>query len=67
MAPQTSRAVVMCPKALEDVSVSGVVVLKRKVMKELKEGLGEDHILRLFHLKFGHWKDLMHSEKLGVL
>lgn len=57
----------MRPKAYEDVPVLRVVVLKGKVIKELKEGLGEDDILRLFNLKFGHWKDLMDSEKAGIL
>ena len=32
----------MCPEALEDVPVEGVVVLERKSLKELEEGQRED-------------------------
>lgn len=57
----------MRSEALEDVPVEGVVVLQRKSVKELEEGLRQDEVRRVSHLERGYGQNLVDPEKLGLL
>lgn len=67
MPPQFSRAVVVCPKALENVPVEGVVVIQGQGMEELKEGQRQYQVCWFADLKRGHREDLVDPDELGVL
>lgn len=67
VASQCPWAVVVCPKAQEDVPVEGIVVLQRESVKELEERLWQDEVPCVPHLKRGHGQNLVHPQKLGIL
>lgn len=66
-ASQDPWVVVVCPKALKDFPVKGIVVLQRESMKKLEKGLWKDKVLGVHHPECGHWQNLLHPQKLGIL
>lgn len=67
VASQCPWAVVVRPKAQEDVPVEGIVVLQRESVKKLEERLWQDEVPCVPHLKRGHGQNLVHPQKLGIL
>ncbi|TNN49359.1 hypothetical protein EYF80_040420 [Liparis tanakae] len=65
--PEKRKDDVLSSAPLEDVPVEGVVVLERKSVEELEEGLRQDQVPRGSHLERGHGKNLVHPEEFGVL
>lgn len=67
VASQYPCAVVVCPKAHEDVPVEGIVVLQRESLKELEKRQWQDEVSWVFDLKRGHGENLVHPQKLWIL